>query len=76
MFYCMVYLLMFLAVLICSVELRSRHLLHTTYKVFCTSVVLQEFGILANSIAYVKYALSGLGPHNTLGTYIQIFNSA
>ncbi|XP_026476333.1 transmembrane protein 145-like [Ctenocephalides felis] len=70
MFYCMVYLLMFLAVLICSVELRSRHLLHTTYKVFCTSVVLQEFGILANSIAYVKYALSGLGPHNTLGSVI------
>ncbi|KAJ8957962.1 hypothetical protein NQ318_001962 [Aromia moschata] len=49
-----------LAVVMCSIELRSRQLLHTTYKIFVASDLLQFFGILFESICYLKYAVSGV----------------
>jgi hypothetical protein len=51
------------------VELKARQLFHTTYKLFVASVLLQEMGNILQSVAYMKYALDGVGfPRtNTLG---------
>ena len=42
-------------------ELKSRQLFHTTYKLFVVSVLLQEMGNIFQSISYIKYALNGIG---------------
>lgn len=55
------YSFLLLAIIICSVELKSRQLLHSTYKLFVFSVMLQFFGILLQSMAYLKYAINGIG---------------
>ncbi|KAJ9574659.1 hypothetical protein L9F63_008191 [Diploptera punctata] len=55
------YLLLILAVVMCTVELKSRQLFHTTYKLFVASVLLQELGNVFQSIAYIKYAFNGVG---------------
>lgn len=44
-----------------TVELRSRQLLHATYKIFVFSVVLQSLGVMFQSISYIRYALDGVG---------------
>jgi hypothetical protein len=56
------------------VELKARQLFHTTYKLFVCSVVLQEMGNILQSVAYMKYALDGIGfPRTkTLGELQQI----
>ncbi|KAJ8913743.1 hypothetical protein NQ315_007460 [Exocentrus adspersus] len=54
------YSFLMLGIVMCSIELRSRQLLHTTYKIFVLSVILQLFGILFVSVFYLKYAVSGL----------------
>nr|CAD7569011.1 unnamed protein product [Timema californicum] len=42
-------------------ELKSRQLFHTTYKLFVASVALQETGTILLSISYLKYASDGMG---------------
>lgn len=61
------YTFLLVAVFICSLELRSLHLLHCTYRLFTFSVILQWFGVLLLGIAWAKYGLTGLGPHTTVG---------
>ncbi|KAJ4444911.1 hypothetical protein ANN_06710, partial [Periplaneta americana] len=58
---CVAYLLMILAIIMCTVELKSRQLFHTTYKLFVVSVLLQETGNIFQTAAYIKYALDGVG---------------
>lgn len=55
------YSFLLLAIIICSVELKSRQLLHSTYKLFVLSVLLEFFGILLQAMAYLKYAINGIG---------------
>ncbi|GJQ75325.1 hypothetical protein Trydic_g23508 [Trypoxylus dichotomus] len=55
------YSFLILGIVICSVELKSRQLLHTTYKLFVVSVFIQFCGIILNSMAYLKYAVNGVG---------------
>ncbi|KAJ8978794.1 hypothetical protein NQ317_015518 [Molorchus minor] len=54
------YSFLILGMVMCSIELKSRQLLHTTYKIFVLSAVLQFFGILFQSICYLKYAVNGV----------------
>ncbi len=42
-------------------ELKARQLLHSTYKMFITSVLLQAVGLFLLTIAYGKYANDGVG---------------
>ncbi|KAG8325686.1 hypothetical protein J6590_060724 [Homalodisca vitripennis] len=56
----MLYILVILAAVVCCKELKTRQLLHSTYKLFFCSVVLQEVGIFVQSIAYIQFAVSGL----------------
>ncbi|ENN71757.1 hypothetical protein YQE_11577, partial [Dendroctonus ponderosae] len=53
------YSFLMLGITVCSLELKQRQLLHTTYKIFVLSCVLQLLGILLMSIAYLKMAVSG-----------------
>ncbi|XP_046383046.1 transmembrane protein 145-like isoform X2 [Ischnura elegans] len=55
------YMFMILSVVIFAVELRSRQLLHTTYKIYTFSVVLQGWGVSMLSIAVVQFAHDGVG---------------
>lgn len=55
------YSFLLLAIVICTIELKSRQLLHSTYKLFVFSVVLQFFGILLQAMAFLKYAINGVG---------------
>lgn len=51
-----------LGIIVCSIELKSRQLLHTTYKIFVVSTIFQLFGIILTSASYLKYAVNGIGP--------------
>ncbi|XP_074040351.1 transmembrane protein 145 [Leptinotarsa decemlineata] len=53
------YSFLMLGIVVCSIELKSRQLLHTTYKIFVLSVVLQLFGIMFVSSCYLKLAMTG-----------------
>ncbi|XP_056636066.1 transmembrane protein 145-like [Diorhabda sublineata] len=53
------YCFLLLGIVVCSLELKSRQLLHTTYKIFVFSVTIQLFGILFVSSCYLKLAISG-----------------
>lgn len=55
------YAFLILAIVVCSIELKSRQLLHSTYKLFVVSVTMQLFGVLLQDIAYLKYAVNGIG---------------
>ncbi|XP_075218044.1 transmembrane protein 145-like isoform X2 [Lycorma delicatula] len=55
------YILLILGVIMCSMELKARQLLHSTYKLFAASVILQECGIFNQCIAYTRYAEDGVG---------------
>ncbi|XP_065173129.1 transmembrane protein 145-like isoform X2 [Atheta coriaria] len=55
------YSFLLLAIIICSIELKSRQLLHSTYKLFVFSTLIQFFGIVFKSMCYLKYAVNGLG---------------
>ncbi|GBP42976.1 Transmembrane protein 145 [Eumeta japonica] len=59
--YAITYVVVMIAVVMCSVELKSRHLLHTTYKLFLMSIVSQHVGVTLRVIAYAKYAINGRG---------------
>lgn len=55
------YSFLLLAIIICTVELKSRQLLHSTYKLYVLSVLLQFIGILLEAMTYLKYAVNGIG---------------
>lgn len=55
------YCFLILAIIICTIELKSRQLLHSTYKLFLFSALIQFFGILMQSMAYLRYAVDGVG---------------
>lgn len=63
----MLYTFLLIAVFICSIELRTLHLLHRTYRLFAVSVLCQWIGVLLHGIAYAMYGTSGLGPRMLLG---------
>uniref|UniRef100_A0A182QYG4 Uncharacterized protein n=1 Tax=Anopheles farauti TaxID=69004 RepID=A0A182QYG4_9DIPT len=67
------YSMLLLAVFICAVELKARHLYHCTYRLYTLSVLLQWFGTLLLSVTWTKYAVSGIGPFPNFGG---IFTSA
>ncbi|XP_044764553.1 transmembrane protein 145 [Coccinella septempunctata] len=54
------YTVLLLVIVVSAAELKARQLLHTTYKIFFLSVILQLFGIMLQTIAYLKYAMTGL----------------
>lgn len=56
------YAMLLFAIVMCSVELKSRQLLHSTYKLFVISVLVEFIGICLQSIAYLKYAVVGMLP--------------
>ncbi|XP_075988783.1 transmembrane protein 145-like isoform X2 [Anticarsia gemmatalis] len=62
--YTLAYVVVMIAVVMCSVELKSRHLLHSTYKLFLMSVVAQHSGVMMQSLAYLRYAANGSGSDN------------
>eukprot|EP00090_Calanus_glacialis_P004545 TRINITY_DN13400_c0_g1_i1.p1 TRINITY_DN13400_c0_g1~~TRINITY_DN13400_c0_g1_i1.p1 ORF type:complete len:549 (+),score=97.43 TRINITY_DN13400_c0_g1_i1:261-1907(+) len=47
-----------------AVQLRSRQLLHTTFKLFWSSVLLQTFGVFLLSLSYLSYGMNGYGLPN------------
>lgn len=51
------------AIVMCSVELKSRQLLHSTYKLFVLSVLCQFIGVALQTICYLKYAAVGIMPY-------------
>jgi len=53
------YSFLMLGITVCSLELKQRQLLHTTYKIYVLSCVLQLLGVLLTSIVYLKMAVSG-----------------
>ncbi|KAI4455348.1 intimal thickness receptor-related [Holotrichia oblita] len=55
------YSFLILGIVVCSIELKSRQLLHATYKLFVVSVFIQFFGVILHSMAYLKYAVNGVG---------------
>ncbi|XP_055532775.1 transmembrane protein 145-like isoform X2 [Wyeomyia smithii] len=63
------YTLLLLAVFLCAIELKTRHLYHCTYRLFALSVLLQWFGILLLSVTWAKYAVSGIGPFTSFGGF-------
>lgn len=67
------YSFLLLAIVICTIELKSRQLLHSTYKLFVFSVFLQFAGILLEAMAYLKYAVNGMGYANLKTTGLAIF---
>jgi Rhodopsin-like GPCR transmembrane domain len=44
-----------------TVELRARQLLHSTYRLFIGSVVLQTIGIGMQGLAFARFASDGVG---------------
>ncbi|KAJ8706313.1 hypothetical protein PYW08_010939 [Mythimna loreyi] len=62
--YTFAYVVVMIAVVMCSVELKSRHLLHSTYKLFLMSIVSQHSGVMLQSLAYIRYAAHGYGSDN------------
>lgn len=64
----LIYSFLLIAVFICSIELKTLHLFHCTYRLFAFSVALYLIGILLLGVSYAKYGLTGSGPHTTTGT--------
>lgn len=59
--YTFAYVIVLVAVVMCSVELKSRHLLHSTYKLFLVSLVSQHLGVTLQSLGGIRYAYNGIG---------------
>ncbi|KAL0858794.1 hypothetical protein ABMA27_011260 [Loxostege sticticalis] len=62
--YTFAYVIVMIAVVMCSVELKCRHLLHSTYKLFLGSIAAQHFGVLLQALAYIRYAVNGVGSYS------------
>ncbi|XP_055374495.1 transmembrane protein 145-like [Condylostylus longicornis] len=65
------YTFLLMAIFVCSIELKTKHLLHCTYRLFGISAMLQYFGIMILGVAWAKYAIYGVGPFTTIGTMFQ-----
>lgn len=65
-----VYSLLIVGVFYCTVELKSMHLYHCTYRLFAFSVMMQYIGIVILGIAWIRYGMTGLGPHTTVGSLL------
>lgn len=63
--------MLLLAIFLCAIELKTRHLFHCTYRLFATSASLRYFGVLCEGVAWTKYAVTGIGPHTTLGEILE-----
>lgn len=61
------YSFLIVALFFCTIELKALHLYHCTYRLFGFSVILQWFGIVLQGITWIKYGMTGLGPHPTTG---------
>ncbi|XP_046979977.1 transmembrane protein 145-like isoform X3 [Schistocerca americana] len=72
--YFCIYIMLVVAVTVCSVRLKSRKLYHSTYKLFYVSVVLQLFGITFLMCAYAQYGLHGINcpGMKTIGQMLEI----
>lgn len=66
-----IYTVLLLAIFLCAIELKTRHLFHCTYRLFAFSASMRFFGVLAEGVAWTKYAVTGLGPHTTLGEVLE-----
>ncbi|KAG7295601.1 hypothetical protein JYU34_021870 [Plutella xylostella] len=68
--YTLAYVIVMVAVIMCSVELKSRHLLHSTYKLFLFSAAAQHCGLTLQALQYVSAAVNGYqrGANNYMGT--------
>lgn len=64
------YSLLMVALFFCTVELKSLHLYHCTYRLFGLSMMLQYFGVLIQGIAWIRYGMTGFGPHTTVGNLL------
>ncbi|CAH1163323.1 unnamed protein product [Phaedon cochleariae] len=60
MAFAIAYSFLMLGIVVCSIELKSRQLLHTTYKIFVFSSIVQLFAILFVCSCYLKLAVTGL----------------
>ncbi|XP_072948677.1 transmembrane protein 145-like [Epargyreus clarus] len=58
--YTFAYVIVLIAVVMCSVELRARQLLHTTYKLFLASAAAQHAGAALQALAAVRAAVTGV----------------
>lgn len=61
------YSLLIVALFYCTIELKSMHLYHCTYRLFAFSVMIQYVGIIILGIAWIRYGMTGFGPHLTAG---------
>ncbi|XP_045770130.1 uncharacterized protein LOC123870766 [Maniola jurtina] len=66
--YTFAYVIVMVAVVMCSVELKARHLLHSTYKLFLMSIVAQHCGVMLQSLACIRYAYNGVGSYTARTT--------
>ncbi|XP_028172272.1 transmembrane protein 145-like [Ostrinia furnacalis] len=69
--YTFAYVIVMIAVVMCSVELKCRHLLHSTYKLFLASIASQHLGVLLQTLANIRYASNGVGSYSvkTVGLF-------
>ncbi|XP_055839460.1 transmembrane protein 145-like [Episyrphus balteatus] len=66
----LVYVFLLLAIAICAIELKNRHLFHCTYRLFAMSASFQFFGVLFLGVSWSRYAVYGVGPYTGLGTVL------
>lgn len=61
------YTLLLVALFFCTVELKSLHLYHCTYRLFAFSVMMEYGGIIVLGITWIRYGMTGYGPNTTAG---------
>lgn len=61
------YSVLLVALFFCTIELKSLHLYHCTYRLFAFSVVIQYAGIVVLGLTWIQYGMTGYGPRTTGG---------
>lgn len=61
------YSLLLIALFFCTIELKSLHLYHCTYRLFAFSVVMEYAGIIVLGLTWIQYGLTGFGPRTVGG---------
>lgn len=61
------YSLLIVALFFCTIELKSLHLYHCTYRLFAFSVMMEYAGIIVLGLTWIQYGLTGYGPRTTGG---------
>lgn len=61
------YSVLLVALFFCTIELKSLHLYHSTYRLFAFSVVMEYAGIIVLGLTWIQYGLNGYGPRTTGG---------